>query len=118
MAPCRVRRESFRLRPRDMNALGFAVRSVALVVLVPGIGRSVDAAEGPAPNPPFSIEKQDQIFWAVRPDGARFFSLGVCCVNQGASRDEFEPANPGYAGWQHYADSNLWATATLRRLAG
>src|SRR5262249_10621598 len=41
---------------------------------------------------------------------------GVCCVNPGASHDEFDSANPGYAAWQHYADSNAWAEATLRRL--
>jgi hypothetical protein len=40
----------------------------------------------------------------------------VCVVSQGASRKEFNPANPGYAAWQHYADSNGWAKATLKRL--
>ena len=34
----------------------------------------------------------------------------------GASRNEFDPNNPGYAAWQHYADSNGWAEATLTRL--
>ena len=88
----------------------------ALLTLVLGIGRSV-AAEGPGANPPFSIERQDRVSWLVRPNGERFFSFGVCCVNQGASRNEFDPANPGYAARRHYADSNLWANATLRRLA-
>jgi hypothetical protein len=99
-----------------MNDFRFAFRQLAVVALVLGIGQSVAAAEGPGLNPPFSIEQQDQISWLVRPNGERFFSIGVCCVNQGASRKEFDPANPGYAGWQHYADSNLWANATLRRL--
>ena len=37
-------------------------------------------------------------------------------LNFNASRKEFDPDNPGYAAWQHYADSNQWAEATLKRL--
>ena len=29
---------------------------------------------------------------------------------------EWNSANPGYAGWQHYSDTNAWATDTLNRL--
>lgn len=66
-------------------------------------------------NAPFSIQQRDGISWLTRPDGERFFSLGVCCVNQGVSPEKFNPENPGYAAYQHYANSNLWAEATLRR---
>src|SRR5205085_1004673 len=69
-----------------------------------------------AANAPFSIQEQDGISWLVRPNGERFFSFGVCVVNQGASRKEYKPRNPGYAGWQQYANSNQWAEATLKRL--
>src|SRR6266571_725279 len=78
----------------------------------------------PLPKPPgfttpgFSIQQQGETAWLVRPNGERFFSLGVCGVSQGASRNDFDPANPSYAAWQHYADSNLWAKATLKRLKG
>lgn len=67
-------------------------------------------------NVPFSIEQRDGISWLMRPNGQRFFSLGVCCVNQGFSPETFNPANSGYAAFQHYAHSNLWARATLKRL--
>src|SRR5262245_61168741 len=73
------------------------------------------ASDSPAqPKPfsarkPFSIEQQNGISWLVKPNGNRFFSFGVCCVSQGASRKEFDPKNPGYAAWQHYVDSNHWA---------
>ena len=90
--------------------------AVAVLTLALGIGRSVAVAAGRSLNPPFSIQRQNQSFWLVRPNGDRFFSLGVCCANQGASGDEFDSANPAYAAWQHYADSNLWANATLKRL--
>ncbi|HTL56154.1 MAG TPA: hypothetical protein VL361_10775 [Candidatus Limnocylindrales bacterium] len=69
-----------------------------------------------ASNPPFSIQQQGETSWLVKPNGERFFSFGVCCVNQGASREEWDPANPAYAAWQHYSDSNAWAEATLKRL--
>jgi hypothetical protein len=73
---------------------------------------SDDVARGSA----FSIQQQGSTSWLVDPDGRRFFSLGVCCVNQGVSPGEFDPANPGYAAWRHYAGSNQWADATLGRL--
>ncbi|HEV2329983.1 MAG TPA: hypothetical protein VGY56_14475 [Verrucomicrobiae bacterium] len=68
-------------------------------------------------NAPFSVQHRHGTFWLTRPDGERFFSLGVCCVNQGFSRERFDSVNPGYAAFQHYENSNLWAAATLDRLA-
>jgi hypothetical protein len=65
---------------------------------------------------PFSIQQQEGAAWLVRPDGTRFFSLGVCVVNQGASRADFSLTNPGYAAFKHYESSNHWAEATLKRL--
>ena len=85
-----------------------------LLALAVGDATLIAAAEGT--NAGFSIQQQGGSAWLVRPDREQFFSLGVCVVSQGASRKEFNPANPGYAAWQHYADSNLWASATLRRL--
>lgn len=67
-------------------------------------------------NAPFSIHQREGISWLTRPSGERFFSLGVCCVNEGVSREEFSPTNPSYAAFQHYENSNRWAGATLKRL--
>ena len=78
--------------------------SVSMLVLglgVDGHGFAKDI------NPPFSIQHENETAWLAKPNGERFFSLGVCVVSQNASREEFNPANPGYAAWQHYADSNL-----------
>jgi hypothetical protein len=66
--------------------------------------------------PPFSIQEKNGLAWLTRPDGERFFSLGVCCVDQGASRADFRAENPGYAAWQHHADAKAWAGATVERL--
>lgn len=99
---------------RWRNAAGFA--GVLLLALKIGGTTLVTAAELSSTNPAFSIQQQGESAWLVRPDGERFFSRGVCVVTQGASRKEFDPANPGYAAWQHYTDSNLWAGATLKRL--
>src|SRR6266478_7784463 len=52
--------------------------AVAVLTLALGIGRSVAVAAGRSLNPPFSIQRQNQSFWLVRPNGDRFFSLGVC----------------------------------------
>jgi hypothetical protein len=71
---------------------------------------------GASTNAPFSIQQRDGISWLTKPDGERFFSLGVCVVNQGASREKSSSTNPAYAAFQHYENSNQWAEATLRRL--
>jgi hypothetical protein len=69
-----------------------------------------------ATNPPFSIQQREGNYWLIKPDGERFFSFGVCVVNMGQARQDFNPTNPAYAAYQHYSDSNQWANATLRRL--
>ncbi|HZV33772.1 MAG TPA: hypothetical protein VFB72_04280, partial [Verrucomicrobiae bacterium] len=53
-------------------------------------------------TPPFSIQQENGISWLAKPDGERFFSLGVCCVNQGQSREKFNSANPAYAAFRYY----------------
>jgi hypothetical protein len=67
-------------------------------------------------HPLFSIQQRAGSAWLMRQNGEKFFSLGVCVVNQGASSATFNPTNPGYAAFQHYADSNHWAKATSDRL--
>src|SRR5882724_7312754 len=102
------------LRSSDVRML---TRTVLLfVTLTLASVESVAAAERFSTNRAFTIQQQGETAWLVRPNGERFFSLGVCCVSQGASRKEFDSANPAYAAWEHYADSNLWANATLKRL--
>jgi hypothetical protein len=99
-----------------MNHLYSRLCAVIVFTLVPGSATFVTAADGISTNPGFSIKRQGDTAWLVRPNGEQFFSLGICCVSQGASRKDFNSANPAYAGWRHYADSNLWAKATLKRL--
>ena len=80
---------------------------------------AVGLLSGGAANPAFSIQERDGTFWFMKPDGKRFkrfFSLGVCVVNQGAPPEHINPTNPGYAALQHYENSNRWAEATLKRL--
>ncbi|PYJ81433.1 MAG: hypothetical protein DME22_21185 [Verrucomicrobia bacterium] len=109
---------TFVLRPSfDIRHSDFVIVRTAVATLALAIGANTNGfAQGVSPNPPFSIQQEGESAWLVRPNGERFFSLGVCCVNQGASRQEFDSANPGYAAWQHYADSNRWAEADLKRL--
>src|SRR5262245_13819313 len=103
--PCSVRRAP--------GLSGLTIRTAFTLALGTAGGST---AEGVSANPGFSIQQQDGTAWLVRPGGQRFFSLGVSVVSQGASPKDFDPANPGYAAWQHYADSNLWAASTLKRL--
>lgn len=79
---------------------------------------ALNLLRGPAAeeDAPYSIQQRDGISWLTKPNGERFFSLGVCCVSQGVSREKCSPTNPGYAAFQHYENSNRWAEATLQRL--
>src|SRR5262245_37818610 len=99
-----------------MNHLYSRFCAVLVFAVVPGGATFVVGADGISTPPGFSIKRQGEMAWLVRPNGEQFFSLGICCVSQGASRKDFNPANPAYAAWRHYADSNLWAKATLKRL--
>ena len=56
--------------------------------------------------------------WLVPAGGRPFFSLGVCVVNQGIGREQYDPENPGYAAWQHYPTAMAWADESLSRLKG
>src|SRR5882724_421956 len=71
---------------------------------------------GEITNAPFSIEQRGGISWLNKPSGERFFSLGVCVVNQGAPSNGLNPTNSGYAAFQHYQNADRWAEATLKRL--
>jgi hypothetical protein len=98
-------------RGRERTALTARIILIASCLLVWSARRGeADTAA------PFSIQQQGETFWLTKPGGERFFSLGVCVVNQGASRERFNPTNPAYAAFQHYENSNRWAEGTLKRL--
>jgi hypothetical protein len=64
----------------------------------------------------FSIIERDGLWWLEAPGRRPFFSLGVCCVDQGISREAYDPAKPGYAAWRHHVNPEEWAEATIARL--
>ena len=68
------------------------------------------------PSPSFSIQRDDSGWWLFSPAGQRFFSVGVCVLRQGESRETWDGENPAYAAWQHYSSPSGWADSTLRRL--
>jgi hypothetical protein len=84
---------------------------IATSLLALSVSRSVATT-----NAPFSIQQHEGVSWLTKPNGEQFFSLGVCVVNQGESRKQFTPTNPGYAAFQHYENAQRWAEATLERL--
>lgn len=88
---------------------------VRLILTATCLALSVPSGEAQW-SPPFCLRQQDGTSWLVKPDGGKFFSMGVCVVDPGVSREHFNPANPAYAAFQHYENSNQWAEATLERL--
>ena len=98
---------AFRQLLTNAGFTAMAVFTLASATLVGG-------ADVSSTNLGFAIQREGERAWLVRPNGERFFSLGVCCVNQGTL--DFDATNPSYAAWQHYVDSNLWARSALKRL--
>lgn len=78
---------------------------------------SLALLRGEANEPaPFSIQQEDGCSWLTRPGGEKFFSLGVCVVNQGVPPQRSSLTNPAYSALQCYPNSDRWADATLKRL--
>src|SRR5262249_7285362 len=68
-----------------------------LLILVGSLSALLAGNREPTPPPQgFVIQEDGNETWLVRPDGERFFSVGVCVVSQGMAREEFDRANPGY----------------------
>ena len=103
-----------RLISADTNPIHFVVvRNLLLTAALITAGHFRSAA---VTNAPFSIQEREGVSWLVKPNGEKFFSLGVCVVNEGATIEQFNATNPGYAAFQHYESSNRWAEATLKRM--
>ncbi len=64
----------------------------------------------------FSLKNIDGIWWLVNPEGKKFFSSGVCCVNTGASYENYSYENPSYSAWHHFNDPLFWANNTVDSL--
>jgi hypothetical protein len=64
----------------------------------------------------FGLRQIEGRWWLVSPAGQPEFSLGVCCVDQGVSRKDYDPENPSYAAWQEYSNATAWANTTVDRL--
>jgi hypothetical protein len=62
------------------------------------------------------VEEINGVWWFVQPDGKRFFSLGVNCVQPGISRAQYDPAKPAYAATRFYDSTDSWAKDALERL--
>jgi len=49
---------------------------------------------GSSDHPPFSLQRTDSLWWLVSPEGKPFFSLGVCVVTRGLSKEDLDPGGP------------------------
>jgi len=63
-----------------------------------------------------TVHQRPDGWWLTSPSGKPFFSLGICEFNQGTDRQNYDPAKPSYAAWQHYETPEAWAAANLQRL--
>lgn len=47
-------------------------------------------------------------WWFLNPKGERFWSLGVCCVNPGTKKEEWNPKNRSYASFRLFGSDQDW----------
>jgi hypothetical protein len=66
--------------------------------------------------PAFSLTKSHGAHWLRSPSGTPFFSLGICCVDQGVPTNKFDSRNPAYVASRFYESPPQWAEATCQRL--
>jgi len=66
--------------------------------------------------PPFTVRNIDGRYWLQRPNGGKFFSSGVCCVEPGEPWGEYDPAKPAYSAWREHPTIMVWSSITLARL--
>ena len=94
---------------------------ITALILLAGVPCKVTEAEitpesGRKATSTFALRDDDGQWSLVAPDGRRFYSRGVCVLDEGTPRAEYSPERPAYAAWRHYQSSGAWADAALRRL--
>ena len=52
----------------------------------------------------------------ITPTGLKFWSFGVCCVDQGTPRDKYDPKNPSYRAWALFDNEREWALDSVTKL--
>jgi hypothetical protein len=77
---------------------------------------AVLAAAAVALVPVHSVSSAGGRWSLVTPEGKPWWSMGVCCTNPGATWDNFQPSNPGYAGHRLFPTSKDWVADTQNRL--
>lgn len=66
--------------------------------------------------PPFTVRQDESGWWLRSPAGEKFFSMGVCVVDQGIRRPAYDSENPGYAAWRFHDTVASWRDSTQHRL--
>jgi hypothetical protein len=64
----------------------------------------------------FQVIETGGSWWFRSPAGEAFLSNGVCCVNRGLTREEWNPLNPGFASHRLYPSEEAWATSAGKTL--
>ena len=64
----------------------------------------------------FGVAQKEGVWRLVTPDGKPFFSLGVNCVDEGASKEKYRADKPEYAAFRYYPGGDDWQKATAARL--
>ena len=64
----------------------------------------------------FEVQKASGRSAFVTPNGVKFWSFGVCCVDQGTPREKYDPKNPSYRAWALFDSENAWAKDSVAKL--
>lgn len=64
----------------------------------------------------FTVQDDRGTQWLRTPNGSRFFSFGLCGINQGTPPASYQVDNPSYSAPRYYPTDTDWAVDTLNRL--
>jgi hypothetical protein len=96
------------------SALVFAVTQDEATPLT--LSRDEEMSNDASSGAQCTVRKDVSGWWFVSPQGERFFSLGVCVLDQGSDKADFNAAKPSYAAMRHYETPADWADISLGRL--
>lgn len=94
----------------------FLISAAIFIFLGVTFTKAQDSAKQTENSHCFTVQEINGVWWLADPLGKTFFSRGVCCVNTGASIENYSNENPGYSAWQHFSDPIKWADNTIDSL--
>jgi hypothetical protein len=62
----------------------------------------------------YSVVQQNGVSWFTNAKGQKIWSFGVCVIDQGVPKKDYDLKNPSYGSWQFYPTKQAWAQDAVK----